>query len=266
MFYCYLIANAAGGENRWWVWFVHERRLRERIRIDDVGHGYNGRSVPGFLPIRVRSLDSHEPHSGRQTHLGYVRPSLAGQSDRHENNSRWDFAYNLINLEYYIQLFITEQPAESLVSEAEKRAQRYYQSCLDVNETMEALGGKPVLDLLVQIGGWSAIELPNAEAEKRWNFQHALQTAHNVMNMGGFFTWAVAEDDKNSSRHVIQVNKTEQIFYQFLLCDDGCDNIDFVEQMDQSGLTLPNRDYYLNKTESDEILVAYLDYVTKVSI
>ena len=86
------------------------------------------------------------------------------------------------------------------------------------------------------------------------------------MNMGGFFTWAVAEDDKNSSRHVIQVNKTEQIFYQFLFCDDGCDNIDFVEQMDQSGLTLPNRDYYLNKTESDEILVAYLDYMTKVSI
>lgn len=34
--------------------------------------------------------------------------------------------------------------------------------------------------------------------------------------------------------------------------------------MDQSGLTLPNRDYYLNKTENDEILVAYLDYMTKV--
>ena len=25
--------------------------------------------------------------------------------------------------------------------------------------------------------------------------------------MGGFFTWAVAEDDKNSTRHVIQVNQ-----------------------------------------------------------
>lgn len=34
--------------------------------------------------------------------------------------------------------------------------------------------------------------------------------------------------------------------------------------MDQSGLTLPNRDYYINKTDSDEILVAYLDYMTKV--
>lgn len=37
-----------------------------------------------------------------------------------------------------------------------------------------------------------------------------------------------------------------------------------MSQMDQSGLTLPNRDYYINKTESDEILVAYLDYMTKV--
>lgn len=36
--------------------------------------------------------------------------------------------------------------------------------------------------------------------------------------------------------------------------------------MDQSGLTLPNRDYYLNKTDSDEILVAYLDYMTKVCL
>ena len=33
--------------------------------------------------------------------------------------------------------------------------------------------------------------------------------------------------------------------------------------MDQSGLTLPNRDYYINKTENDDILVAYLDYMTK---
>lgn len=93
-----------------------------------------------------------------------------------------------------------------MVSEAEKRAQRYYQSCLDINETMEALGGKPLIELLTQIGGWPAIEPSNPEAEKRWIFQEALQTAHNVMNMGGFFTWAVAEDDKNSSRHIIQVN------------------------------------------------------------
>ena len=38
----------------------------------------------------------------------------------------------------------------------------------------------------------------------------------------------------------------------------------FTNQIDQSGLTLPNRDYYINKTDHDEILMAYLDYMTKV--
>lgn len=36
--------------------------------------------------------------------------------------------------------------------------------------------------------------------------------------------------------------------------------------MDQSGLTLPNRDYYLNKSDTDEVLAAYLDYMTKVGV
>ena len=39
----------------------------------------------------------------------------------------------------------------------------------------------------------------------------------------------------------------------------------FLFQMDQGGLTLPNRDYYLNKTDSDEVLTAYLDFMTTVS-
>ena len=45
---------------------------------------------------------------------------------------------------------------------------------------------------------------------------------------GGFFSWMVTEDDKNSSRHIIQV--------------------------DQSGLSLPNKDYYLkNDTDSKKV-------------
>ena len=102
---------------------------------------------------------------------------------------------------------------------------------------METLGGKPMIDLLSEIGGWPAID--ETFNTKGWSLQRIIQITHNQFNMGGFFTWAVAEDDKNSSRHVIQ--------------------------MDQGGLTLPNRDYYLNKTDDDEILAAYLDYMTKVS-
>lgn len=59
-------------------------------------------------------------------------------------------------------------------------------------------------------------------------------------NMGGLFSWAVGEDDRNSSRHVIQI--------------------------DQGGLTLPTRDNYLNKTAHEKVLTAYLDYMTKVAV
>ena len=105
-----------------------------------------------------------------------------------------------------IVLIVTklEQSADSLANEAEKKAQKYYQSCLDVNETMESLGGKPILDLLTEIGGWPAIN--DQFNVRHWNFQRTIQITHNQLNMGGFFSWVVAEDDKNSSRHVIQVS------------------------------------------------------------
>ena len=35
-------------------------------------------------------------------------------------------------------------------------------------------------------------------------------------------------------------------------------------QIDQGGLTLPTRDNYLNKTENEKVLAAYLDYMTKI--
>lgn len=120
-----------------------------------------------------------------------------------EGKSIWGTFDRLWQDNQIVMKGILEQPSESLVSEAERRAQRYYQSCLDVNETMEALGGKPVLDLMNQIGGWPIVD--GGSNRTNWRFQSAIQTAHNVMNMGGFFTWAVAEDDKNSTRHVIQV-------------------------------------------------------------
>ena len=47
---------------------------------------------------------------------------------------------------------------------------------------------------------------------------------HNELQASGFFAWTVGENDKNSSQHVIQI--------------------------DQGGLTLPTRDYYLNKNDT----------------
>ncbi|XP_008209638.1 endothelin-converting enzyme homolog isoform X1 [Nasonia vitripennis] len=132
---------------------------------------------------------------------------------------------------------VLERPYASMKSNTEKKAQQYYTSCMDANETIEALGAKPMLDLLDNIGGWSINGKFNVSA---WSLQNSMHVLQNEYNMGGLFSWAVNEDDRNSSRHIIQI--------------------------DQGGLTLPTTDNYLNKTEHGKVLAAYLDYMTKIGV
>lgn len=40
----------------------------------------------------------------------------------------------------------------------------------------------------------------------------------------------------------------------------------FIFKIDQGGLTLPTADNYLNVTEHGKVLVAYLEYMTKVHL
>ncbi|XP_055546148.1 endothelin-converting enzyme homolog isoform X1 [Wyeomyia smithii] len=133
-----------------------------------------------------------------------------------------------------------ERPEAELKSKAEKKAKLYYQSCLDEDETMEKLGAEPLLKLLKSIGGWNVTANASGFDVSKWSLQKSLQTLQIKYNMGGLFGWAVGEDDRNSSKHIIQI--------------------------DQGGLTLPSRDNYLNKTANAKILNAYLDYMTKVSV
>ena len=67
------------------------------------------------------------------------------------------------------------------------------------------------------------------------------ETLQHNYNVGGFFIWNVGEDDKNSSRHVIQ--------------------------LDQGGLTLSTRDQYINKSiEDDPVLSALLQVMVQTSL
>ena len=71
--------------------------------------------------------------------------------------------------------------------------------------------------------------------------QEITEKLQHSYNVGGFFIWNVGEDDKNSSRHVIQ--------------------------LDQGGLTLTTRDQYLNKTvEDDPVLSSLLAVMTTTSL
>lgn len=132
---------------------------------------------------------------------------------------------------------VLERPIESFKSKAEQKAKMYYSSCLD-EEEIEKLGGAPMIDVIKDIGGWN-LTLTGFNLNK-WSLQRTLQRVQNVYNMGGLFGWAVGEDDRNSSRHVLQI--------------------------DQGGLGLPTRENYLNKTQHKKVLDAYLDYMIKVAV
>lgn len=73
-----------------------------------------------------------------------------------------------------------------------------------------------------QAGGWN---ISGPFDVKKWDLQSSLQIYHNQYNRGGLFSWAVGADERNSTRNIIQ--------------------------LDQGGLGLPSRDYYLNKTDKN---------------
>lgn len=136
---------------------------------------------------------------------------------------------------------VLDRPLDSFKSKAEKKAKMYYESCLDEDETIEKLGAKPMLKLLRDIGGWNVTSnTTNPFNISSWSLESALKTLQNRYNMGGLFGWGVGEDDRNSSRHIIQI--------------------------DQVNLALPTKESYLNKTANAKILTAYFEYMVKVAV
>uniref|UniRef100_T1KLB5 Uncharacterized protein n=1 Tax=Tetranychus urticae TaxID=32264 RepID=T1KLB5_TETUR len=136
----------------------------------------------------------------------------------------------------YVMKTVLEQDSTNQ-SKAEEESRVYYRSCLDKNETIEKLGAMPMQQFLTEIGGWNMSSDFNASS---WDFQMSLQVVHNRYNRGGFFSWAVGADAKNSSNNIIQ--------------------------LDQGGLSLPSRDYYLNKSSDDEVLQAFKSFTVKVAV
>lgn len=133
---------------------------------------------------------------------------------------------------------VLERPLSAFKSKAEKKAKLYYESCMDADETMEKLGGAPLVTLLRQVGGWNVTE--SGYNHSAWSLRQSMKVLQNRYNIGGFFGWMVSEDDRNSSRYIIQI--------------------------DQGGLSLPTREHYLNRTVHAKVLDAYLDYMLKVVV
>jgi len=88
------------------------------------------------------------------------------------------------------------------LSEAEAKAKNYYISCLDVDQTIETLGEKPLFDLIhEQFKGWSV----NWNLQrKRWDLQDTLEKIH-ALGMCSFFCFSVGKDEKQPTRHILKV-------------------------------------------------------------
>ncbi|KAG7172750.1 Endothelin-converting enzyme-like [Homarus americanus] len=121
-------------------------------------------------------------------------------------------------------------------SKAEEKARVFYRSCMDANKTIEKLGSKPILKLIEDMGGWS---ITGNWSDENYSLEDDVIRSKIDFNSGALFSWGVAEDDKNSSSHILQ--------------------------FDQGGLTLPARNYYLNESEK-EVVDAYIEYITKVGV
>ncbi|XP_074654372.1 endothelin-converting enzyme homolog isoform X2 [Tubulanus polymorphus] len=152
-----------------------------------------------------------------------------------EGHSRWGTFGEQWKKNQLVMKNVLEMPLKSSKSEAETKAKLYYQSCLDKNGTIDKLGIKPLLDLLRDFGGWTISNSSGVWDSNGWDFQRTLEKVH-MLDLGVLFVTWVGRDEKNTSRNIIQV--------------------------DQSGIGLPSREYYLNKTvDEDKVLSAYLKYM-----
>uniref|UniRef100_A0A672T5K8 Endothelin-converting enzyme 1 n=1 Tax=Sinocyclocheilus grahami TaxID=75366 RepID=A0A672T5K8_SINGR len=151
-----------------------------------------------------------------------------------EGKSRWGPFSNLWEHNMAIMRNLLENTSMTSLSKAEQKAQWYYQACMNEMK-IEALGAKPLQDLINQTGGWGL----KGPWEKD-NFQEVLRTVAANFRTSPFFTVFVSTDSKSSNSNIIQV--------------------------DQSGLGLPSREYYLNKTANEKYLKAYLNYLVELGM
>ncbi|KAK6305014.1 hypothetical protein J4Q44_G00237940 [Coregonus suidteri] len=147
-----------------------------------------------------------------------------------DGRSRWSTLNSVWNQNQALLKHLLENGTFNSSSEAERKTQFYYLSCLN-EQHIEELGATPLINLITKTGGWSI----TGPWEKD-NFMEVLKTVSGTYRAQPFFTVRVSVDPKNSNSNVIQV--------------------------DQSGLFLPPQDYDHNTANEK----AYLDYMVQLGL
>ncbi|XP_033006683.1 endothelin-converting enzyme 2 isoform X1 [Lacerta agilis] len=151
-----------------------------------------------------------------------------------DGRSKWSTFNSIWDQNQAIMKHLLENTTFNSSSEAERKTQRYYLSCLK-EQKIEELGSQPLMELIEKIGGWNITGPWNQS-----NFMEVLKLVSGTYRASPFFTVFVGADSKSSNSNIIQ--------------------------LDQSGLFLPSRDYYLNKTANEKVLAAYLDYMVELGM
>uniref|UniRef100_A0A8D3AB37 endothelin-converting enzyme 1 n=1 Tax=Scophthalmus maximus TaxID=52904 RepID=A0A8D3AB37_SCOMX len=147
-----------------------------------------------------------------------------------DGRSRWSTFNSIWEQNQALLKHLLENGTFNGSSEAERKTQ----PTLPSNTQRIKSGASPCLWTL-QIGGWNM----TGPWEKE-NFMEVLKVVSGPYRAQPFFSVGVSADPKNSNSNVNQV--------------------------DQSGLFLPSRDYYLNKTANEKVLVAYLEYMVELGM
>ncbi|XP_061493454.1 endothelin-converting enzyme 2 isoform X2 [Rhineura floridana] len=150
-----------------------------------------------------------------------------------DGRSKWSTFNSIWDQNQAIMKHLLENATFNSSSEAERKTQHYYLSCLK-EQKIEELGSQPLVDLIEKIGGWNITGPWN-----QTNFMEVLKLVSGTYRASPFFTLFVGADSKSSNSNIIQ--------------------------LDQSGLFLPSRDYYLNKTANEKVLAPAIDWLDFIS-
>ncbi|XP_072897323.1 endothelin-converting enzyme 2-like isoform X2 [Hemitrygon akajei] len=151
-----------------------------------------------------------------------------------DGRSRWNTFNSLWDQNQAVMKHLLENTTLNSSSEAERKSQRYYLSCLN-EQTIEDLGAQPLIDLINRTGGWSITGPWDKD-----NFLEVLKVVSGTYRTSPFFTIDVGTDSKSSNSNIIEI--------------------------DQPSLILPSRDYYLNSTANEKVLTAYLNYMVELCV
>uniref|UniRef100_H2ZJ03 Peptidase M13 C-terminal domain-containing protein n=1 Tax=Ciona savignyi TaxID=51511 RepID=H2ZJ03_CIOSA len=119
------------------------------------------------------------------------------------------------------------------LSQAEEKARKFYHSCIDL-EQIEALGSRPLIDLIVSLGGWAA-----RGDDSRWNFNELIYQNQGVLSNSVFFSISVEMDPTNASQHIVMVDQEgsltlpDRMFYFYDYQDRNLPLLDLISPESQ---------------------------------